>query len=152
MKFEKIKNWPLFLLPLFVLVYFILFKITDTYNYHVFIAEDGPVEYAQFILFLLAGIFFLASAINLLKKKTFLVGFCYLLFSFAAFFVAIEEISWGQRLLQIDTPEMIAQQNSQNEITIHNLDYFQQRLPQAYMLIGLWGALGWMIVTKINKK
>lgn len=50
--------------------------------------------------------------------------FFFLLFLF--FFVCFgEEISWGQRLLGITTPECLQEINSQDEINIHNLWMFQ---------------------------
>jgi len=53
-------------------------------------------------------------------KKFALLGFALL------FFVAAgEEISWGQRIFHIETPESLKQSNVQQEITIHNLDFFQ---------------------------
>ncbi|MEM7119297.1 MAG: hypothetical protein AAF614_43180 [Chloroflexota bacterium] len=42
------------------------------------------------------------------------------------FFVAAgEEISWGQRILGIETPEAIKEINYQDELTLHNLNAFQ---------------------------
>ena len=41
------------------------------------------------------------------------------------FFVGLgEEISWGQRILNIETPEAIKEINAQGELTIHNLEWF----------------------------
>ncbi len=41
-------------------------------------------------------------------------------------FVGGEEISWGQRLLGIETPEAIRQANVQGEMTLHNLSIFDR--------------------------
>jgi hypothetical protein len=43
-------------------------------------------------------------------------------------FGAGEEISWGQRILNIETPDIIKKQNAQKEITLHNLNLFQTKL------------------------
>ncbi len=44
-----------------------------------------------------------------------------------AFFAAFgEEISWGQRIFNIATPEILSSINVQNEITIHNLEIFNR--------------------------
>ena len=53
-------------------------------------------------------------------KKLALLGFALLYFVAAG-----EEISWGQRIFHIETPEALKQTNVQQEITIHNLDFFQ---------------------------
>jgi hypothetical protein len=49
------------------------------------------------------------------------------LFAFAmVFFVAAaEEVSWGQRIFGIETPNLIKDVNVQKEITLHNLILFQ---------------------------
>jgi len=154
MKLKNIfrKNKIIFLLPIILVIFFIIFKIKNAYLYHLFIAEDGPVEWLQFTFFLLASIFSFLTALSFFKKKNFWLGSVFFILSFGLFFVAGEEISWGQRILGIATPEEIAQKNVQNETTIHNLDFFQGKLPQIYILIGLWGSFGWIIVSKFKKR
>ncbi len=149
---KKIKNWSFFLLPLLILGYFIFYKITDRYNYYIFVSEDSPIEYAQFFFFLLAGFLALITCVNLFKKRSSFFALYYLFFSLALFFVAFEEISWGQRILEIETPEHIAKKNVQDEITVHNLHPVQVRLPQAYIIIGLWGTFGWIVASKTKKR
>ena len=146
------KNKIIFLLPIILVVFFIVFKIKNTYLYHLFIAEDGPVEWLQFTFFLLASIFSFLTALSFFKKKNFWLESVFFILSLGLFFIAGEEISWGQRILGIETPEEIAQKNVQNETTIHNLGFFQGKLPQIYILIGLWGSFGWIIVSKFKKK
>ena len=41
------------------------------------------------------------------------------------FFGAGEEISWGQRIFGIAQPEILAEQNVQDELNIHNLAFFE---------------------------
>lgn len=48
----------------------------------------------------------------------------FLLLFIALFFAAGEEISWGQRLFNIETPEKFMENNVQDELTIHNLNLF----------------------------
>jgi hypothetical protein len=48
----------------------------------------------------------------------------YLLLSLFFLLAFLEEISWGQRILGIETPDLIAKVNRQNEINIHNLTWF----------------------------
>lgn len=42
------------------------------------------------------------------------------------FFGAGEEISWGQRIFHINEPTALATQNSQDELNIHNLKFFEK--------------------------
>jgi hypothetical protein len=58
--------------------------------------------------------------------------------------VAGEEVSWGQRLLNFETPEAIAQQNRQGEINLHNSEVFWPYVYTAYLIIGLFGMLMWI--------
>ena len=43
-----------------------------------------------------------------------------LVFSIALFFLAAEEISWGQRIIGFDVPESISSENFQEDFNIHN--------------------------------
>ena len=47
------------------------------------------------------------------------------LMGLAFFLLAGEEISWGQRLLRLETPEWIADINTQGELNLHNLRAIQ---------------------------
>lgn len=59
----------------------------------------------------------------------------------------MEEISWGQRLFSIESPEFFQQHNYQDEITLHN---FLSRYPlhMIYIVVGLYGAFAWKFFPK----
>jgi hypothetical protein len=59
------------------------------------------------------------------------------------FFIAMEEISWGQKIFHWNTPEEIKNNNSQGETTIHNLEFIQGNflLHTAFILFGTFLAL-----------
>jgi hypothetical protein len=88
----------------------------------VWIREDGFVEWLTFGEVLMASIFsfVMAHAFSLsepgsaAKKVWIFIGFLFL-------FGAMEEISWGQRLLGIESPEWFLKHNAQGETNIHNL-------------------------------
>lgn len=79
--------------------------------------EDGVVEYLTSFLYLAAALVFMAGAIRSPRARWWCV-----LFAIGFFFVAGEEVSWGQRLLGISTPESLRESNVQEELTLHNLD------------------------------
>ena len=90
--------------------------------------EDNIVEYSS--SFLLFGCSFI-TAFSLFKNETDYNKSRYIRLSFAFiaiifFIMAMEEISWFQRILKIKTPDFLAL-NIQNEINIHNFqtDYFE---------------------------
>jgi hypothetical protein len=95
--------------------------------------EDGVVETIGAVMFLLSSIvfgfaYFLRlpcsrehhmDQMGLAKKNIF-----YLLLSLFFLLAFLEEISWGQRMFEVETPRAIAKINRQGEINIHNLQWF----------------------------
>lgn len=88
--------------------------------------EDGMLETATFILAAIASILFFVSGI-LGVRFALLLSFCWLFFAF-------EEMSWGQRLFQIDSPKFFTENNIQQETNIHN--FFTNSF-LAYIIINL---------------
>ncbi len=87
----------------------------------VYVPEDGPIEWATAAA-LLAGVGISAwtalrppAAANAFHRVTWL-GLAVL-----CFFAAGEEISWGQRLLHLASPDFFLQHNAQRETNLHNL-------------------------------
>lgn len=78
--------------------------------------EDGVVESTSFFVWLAAGILLLAAARRLERTPWLTVAA-----GLGALFVAFEEISWGQRLLGLKTPESLARLSHQPELNLHNL-------------------------------
>jgi hypothetical protein len=80
--------------------------------------EDGYIEYLSALLFLSASIISLnlVSRSNRPSEKMW-----YGVLAIGLFFIAGEEISWGQRIFNIDTFEFMRYQNVQNENNLHNL-------------------------------
>ena len=93
--------------------------------------EDGPVESLGALAFLAAAIVF--AAVYRLSRRgpqpwwtaRVIAGHPgYLALCVVMFVVCMEEISWGQRILGIRTPEAIARVNRQRQLNLHNLDWF----------------------------
>jgi hypothetical protein len=79
--------------------------------------EDNFFEWLTAVFCLFSAILFL---LNYVKSK----NFFFLILFFLLFIGFGEEISWGQRILNFDTPEKIKEVNLQGEFTIHNLELF----------------------------
>lgn len=80
--------------------------------------EDGFIEYMSAIFFLISGIVSLILGVkikNHLMKKAIFVAFGLLFI-----FTAGEEVSWGQRLFDMETMAVFEDINVQNENNIHN--------------------------------
>jgi hypothetical protein len=65
----------------------------------------------------------------------------FLLLAIGAFLVAGEEISWGQRIFGVETPEELEALNRQGEIGAHNISSVEFAFIVAFMLAGLFGSL-----------
>lgn len=94
--------------------------------------EDGPIESAGAIFFLLAasGLAVLAiqSAADLRKSQGSSVRQTLAFGSLAILLVVCfgEEISWGQRIFGWRTPEFFSKHNAQNETNLHNIQAVHQ--------------------------
>jgi len=80
--------------------------------------ESGRFEWLTF-WFAAAGAVFLAIVVWRSRKSRLNIlalGLCAL-----AIFFAGEEIAWGQHLFQFEAPGFFAENNSQDEVTVHNL-------------------------------
>lgn len=83
--------------------------------------EDGAVETLTVVFFLFTA--YLAHLVALEHRRAgarALAGLHWL-GALAFFFIGMEEMSWGQRLLLLDTPEGLAAVNVQHELNLHNL-------------------------------
>ena len=135
----------IYLLPFFITLYFIALKFWDPVAYSLAIHEDSSVENLQALFYFLAAVFCAFLAVKLHKNKMTFHSIMILLFGLACLFVSLEEISWGQRIFNISTPKEISQYNIQSEITVHNLGIINSIIKTVYMLIGLYGTIGWLL-------
>ncbi|WP_226399265.1 hypothetical protein [Synechococcus sp. MU1643] len=61
----------------------------------------------------------------------------YTIISLIMLFVGLEEVAWGQILFGWKTPENIAAVNAQNQITLHNFEFFQNHLDLNLFLVSI---------------
>jgi len=83
--------------------------------------EDGVVEWAQFACFVVACVAGVGAARYRCWAGNVWQGSLFVLFALAMLFAAGEEISWGQRILGLETPEYLKAINKQSETTVHNI-------------------------------
>lgn len=132
--------------PVVFLLCMVYFKSISPSFYKKLIIEDGPVEYATAAVYSIAFILGVGLTRRLQQKRhTWWAGF-YFLASLAFLLIALEEVSWGQRLFELETPEILRQTNLQGEIGVHNLSGFRLLLHPAYILIGFVGAFGYLVL------
>jgi hypothetical protein len=107
-------------------------------GYIYLIAEDSWGEYSTFVS---CGIGFLLMFVSIIsdKEKLFKIGF--VLFALFLFALAMEEISWGERLFRIPIPDIIRQNNYQGELNLHNLEYLEWHTVLLQVGIIVWIAI-----------
>lgn len=86
-----------------------------------YVREDGPVEYATAFFLFAGSLVALCRAVTCCRGKRHLPILTWSVLAFLFFFAAGDEISWGQRILNIDSGEFFLKHNKQEEINIHNL-------------------------------
>ncbi len=155
---KKLKSNKLFI-RIFILLFsvsiIVYFYIIHEKNYSFFVKlsnEDGLVEYLTAIFYLMSSLTAFLVSFTFLKQTKKIFGILYFLLALGMFFVAGEEISWGQRIFEVSTPEYFSKNNVQNEITLHNLKPISENLHKFYKLIGLYGTLAWLFFIIIKKE
>jgi hypothetical protein len=107
------------------------------------LAENGPVELLTFVCLMAEGVLALLLVRRLDRRgegplaRRFGVAF-----AMGMFFVAMEEIAWGQHLLGFSTPDFLRGLNRQGETTLHNLSGLHGRTEVLRLLFGVGGLAG----------
>ena len=115
---HQLRSWRWSYLWLVILLAtYAYFGTFDIELYRHFLQEDGWVEWATFLAFSWACMLWLYIAF----RSDGWLRFGYGCLAFFCFFVAGEEISWAQRLLGYQPPEMFLEHNFQQESNLHNL-------------------------------
>lgn len=110
-------------------------------EYTFLVLEDGWIEYGSFVAWMLAVVLFswaFAQARNSQRVVYVLLALC-------AFFMAMEEISWGQRVFGWEGPKLLRESNLQSESNLHNLvPVFHIYRPLASCIVA-WTVLAWSL-------
>lgn len=130
----------LFLLsmPALALILAAFVRMLDRGNWTWYWREDGPAEWIQFCMLLVATAFSALIARRLMTNQR-LLAFLFLLLTAGLVFVAGEEISWGQSLLNYDTPAGLARVNYKAETSMHNISSLINAFDIGKLLIGIYG-------------
>jgi hypothetical protein len=126
---------------LFILVVIIFFPAQID---RVIERENGIVELGTAII-LLPGI--VAGVLCFLGRDSLpagWLGFWLLLVTLGCVYIAGEEISWGQHLLDWGTPEYLQRINDQQETNIHNISSWFDQKPR--ILLELWVLIGGIVL------
>jgi hypothetical protein len=105
-----------------LLIYGLLLLLRDQEAFLVWIREDGLVEWITFaVLLITSALSFVMSYDFGLSRPGRGAKRVWLFLGFLFLFGAMEEISWGQRVLGIESPDWFIRHNKQGETNLHNL-------------------------------
>lgn len=112
----------------------------------ILLGEGGIHETSQAVLAAIGVVF---AVLLVIKQRGLWYRLWYGIAAAGCFYVAGEEISWGQTYLQWTTPDSWAEINDQNETNLHNTsDWFDQK-PQALLQIGV--LVGGLIIPALRR-
>lgn len=142
-----------------ILLLFVVAALLNEYSealYYLSVQEDELLEWATFWGFMVAAAIYFCSAYRQFKTEQFKFSLQMPWFVFGlglfCLLVAMEEISWGQRLLGYRAPDYFLEQNFQQELNLHNImDTSFRKLVMKIILLGygvvlsvvsLWNPVG----------
>ncbi len=118
--------------------------------YKLLLDEDQLFEWATFVCFVLGTLVGLAIVRNRWQARDRLGIILYLLFTALMFFSAGEEVSWGQRIFDFDTPEDLVEINKQDEFNLHNIGESLNLFRALMILIGLGGSTAYVLNQRLQ--
>ena len=128
--FKNSLRWPspktieaglIFLVASFLIFSFIHSKVNPAAFITYYIKEDGFIEYATCFALIIG--FFVCSqrTIRLWGRRKNQFIFTTIILAIFCLFGAGEEISWGQRIFDIESPDFFLSHNKQQETGLHNI-------------------------------
>src|SRR5690242_4430424 len=110
---------------IFVLVLYAIGIVASWINVkwfeQVYVVEDGFIEWLTVLPLVITSIVAISYLVKHASKRNWMFSVVVLAIAVFCFFSAGEEISWGQRIFHIKTPEYFEEHNTQDELNVHNL-------------------------------
>jgi lysylphosphatidylglycerol synthetase-like protein (DUF2156 family) len=119
--------------------------------YRFLLEEDGPIEWAQFLCFVVAAVVAAAVARELWQRGDRWLGYAGWVVALGLVFIAGEEIAWGQRIVGFTTPEAVLATNWQGEMTLHNMGHTTLDVINLFMALAAgWCASAYLLDRKLD--
>ena len=122
------------------ILFFVFFAELNPELLNALSVEDALIENLTAIIYGISSIFFLVMAkrSDFLRSKEHGLRFAATLsWALLCFIIMGEEISWGQRIFNLETPASVAAINVQSELNVHNLAIFGETVGGHYRLLTL---------------
>lgn len=123
---EKKKAWPVYLTGYALGALTIFFTLLLWYfptHFNVLSHEDSLVEWASFVFLIVSSALFVIAAFRCRREEGQRFPWAMLTcagFAFVFWFVGMEEVSWFQRQIGLETPDVLFEGNIQKEFNLHN--------------------------------
>jgi uncharacterized membrane protein len=142
---DLVKKWLIFIVPFIALFFFWNLKLDEPRLYLTLVQEDQWLEQLQFFFYMVAALIALMTALQFKRVDKAVHSFLYFGLFAVLMLVALEEVSWGQRVLGIESPQYFSENNLQKELNLHNLNHISVGgLHKAYILLGIFGCFSWL--------
>lgn len=106
--------------------------------------ESRILETAQFIMMVIGFAIAVQLLLDPFVRQRPLVLSLTIIAALACFYIAGEEVSWGQHIFYWETPHLVSDVNSDGEFSIHNMNKAFERIPRA--LLGLGVLIGGLVI------
>jgi hypothetical protein len=130
--------WVVAAVPVLLMLSAVALRVWWPDAYFSLVAEDALVEWLSFVGYAIAAVLAAAVAVLLHRRGMRLDALLWAGLVAGLVFVALEEITYGQRQLGFDGPERLVELNRQDEANLHNL-LNRPLLHGAYLAVGLYG-------------
>jgi hypothetical protein len=148
------KYWKSFVLFFPLFVYYLAF-ITSHFPFDIFlqlVKEDRFIENSQFFILLCGALVSGFHALYFHTKNQWRLTVFFWCCAVGLFFIAGDEIAWGQRILGIEATETVKNLNTQDELTVHNLHAVQWLVNYGYFLASFLGIAAYWLCKKLLPK
>ncbi len=139
-------EWIILVAGTILLALGFIFFYTDKPQFDEYVKEDGLVEWITVLGLLSGSIVCFRRFMKLFRQKSRWFLFITFFLALFLFFAAGEEISWGQRVIGIETPEYFQKNNAQQETNLHNLVVGGVKLNKLLFSIVLVSVMGIYLV------
>lgn len=126
-------SYALWIVPILIVGALVVLMETSPFPLGRAAVEDGPIENLTAAFFALASIGFTVAAVRapMMRGQLWYRGMT-IAWALLMFLACGEEISWGQRIFGIATPELMSQINAQDETNLHNIRVVNEFLGGSY--------------------
>ena len=108
--------------------------VLDEGLFRALVREDSVIEWAEVLAYACAFVF----SVRVVRERSGVVAVAYTFVALAVVLAIGEELSWGQRLFGLGTPETLAAANRQGELNIHNVASAESPTRLAFLVASVY--------------